>query len=89
MVPAKRDLSGETKVLSYLFAFEDALRLRTSLEDGVLWLNRVYRQTAEGKRAAIRLNIRLEDGRFYLMKSQVPAESDRRLREPPELEEEE
>ena len=88
-VPSRDQLNAETKVLSFMFTFEDALKLKTMIEDGALWLNRVNRTTAEGKRAALKLNIRLTDGRFYAMKGQMPVDSQRHPRQAPEAEEEE
>ena len=86
-VPSREHLSPETKVLSFMFTFEDALKLRTSIDDAVLWLNRVDRSKAEGKRAALKLNVRLADGRFYVMRSVMPVESRRLTRQEPKEEE--
>ena len=70
-----------------MFTFEDALKLKASVADALHWLNRVDLSTAEGKRAALKLNIRLSNGRFYLMRGLLPGDSARWLRKPAEDEE--
>jgi hypothetical protein len=88
MSPTRDQLSPEKRVLSFMFSFEELLKLKTSIDDAVLWLNRVNRTAAGGKQAAVRFNIRLEDFRFYSMRGKLPAHP-AGPRKPPEPEEEE
>ena len=87
-VPDLKPLAAQAPILSFMFTFEDALKLKASLDDAVSWLNRVDRSKAEGKRAAFRLNIRLSNGRFYSMRGLLPADSTRWLRQEADSEEE-
>ena len=86
-VPDLEPLAKQAPILSFMFTFEDALKLKVSLDDAVHWLNRVDRSKAEGKRAALKLNIRLSDGRFYSMRGMMPGESTRLTRQEPAPEE--
>ncbi len=82
-VPDLSPLASRAPILSFMFTFEDALRLKAMLDDATHWLNRVDRSKTEGKRAAVKLNIRLKDGRFYAMRGVLPVESSRLTRQPP------
>jgi hypothetical protein len=88
MVPSSEQINPDTKIVSFMFTFDNALRLKAMLDDAVLWLNRINRTDAESKRAALKLNVRLKDGRFYAMRGQLPDQGSRLFRQSPEAEEE-
>lgn len=81
--PNVDEIAKDAPVLSFLFTFEDALKLKAILDDATHWMNRVDRSQAEGKRAAVRLNVRLRDLRFYAMRGEMPKNSKPPRREPP------
>ena len=89
MSPARDQLNPEKRVLSFMFTFEELLKLKASVDDAVSWLNRVNKTAAGGKQAALRFNIRLEDFRFYMLQGKLPGNSGAAARKPPEPEEDE
>jgi hypothetical protein len=87
MSPTRDQLGPEKRVLSFMFSFEEPLKLKTSIDDAALGLDRVNGTGAGGKQAAVRFNIRLEDFRFHSMQGKLLGGTAGNRRKPPEPEE--
>ena len=60
-------LSSDTKVLDIVVPFEGALKLNLAIDECVRRLNRYNKNTIEGKKAALQLDIYLHKNRIMVL----------------------
>lgn len=68
-------LSADTKVVSLVLSFEDALKLNLAVDSGVHHLGRLNRATESGRRRGLKLMIHFDKQRLRVQVGMVPKSS--------------
>ena len=69
--PTKQGLSSDTKILNVIITFSEALKLNLALQDCLLKLNNYKMNAIEGKQAAVKLAILLDQKRVQIWRAKV------------------
>jgi hypothetical protein len=70
--PRVESLGPGTKVVNVRVTFEEALKLNLAVAECVRYLNRMKRNTKEGKSSALNLAIYFNMGRVVVTKGKIP-----------------